>query len=192
MDTRVRGGAPLAEDRPASRAALRPLEFLNFFMADVQAGIGPFLGVFLLGRHWQSGWIGTVMTIGGVAGMLMTTPAGAAIDASSRKRSFVVVASLCSILASALLLVSQDFWLVSASQIVNAIGGAAVGPAVAGITLGIVGQSGFNRQIGRNQAFNHAGNMVAPGFPASSAGSSASRPCSILPRPSASSRSLPP
>ena len=57
--------------------AIWPLLSLNFFMADMQAGIGPFLGVFLLAHGWQSGLIGTVMTVGGVAGMLMTTPAGA-------------------------------------------------------------------------------------------------------------------
>ena len=51
-----------------------PLLSLNFFMADMQAGIGPFLGVFLLVHGWESGLIGTVMTVGGVAGMLMTTP----------------------------------------------------------------------------------------------------------------------
>ncbi|WP_245951854.1 hypothetical protein [Mesorhizobium loti] len=45
-------------------------------MADAQAGIGPFLGVFLLAHGWASGGIGMVMTIGGVAGMLMITPAG--------------------------------------------------------------------------------------------------------------------
>ena len=65
--------------------ALRPLLALNFFMADMQAGIGPFLGVFLLAHGWHSGWIGTVMTAGGVAGMLMTTPTGALIDATRRK-----------------------------------------------------------------------------------------------------------
>jgi MFS family permease len=31
---------------------------------------------------------------------------------------------------------------------------------VAGVTLGIVKQAGFNRQNGQNQAFNHAGNAV--------------------------------
>ena len=46
-------------------------------MADMQAGIGPFLGVYLLAHGWESGLIGTVMTIGGIAGMIMTTPAGA-------------------------------------------------------------------------------------------------------------------
>jgi predicted MFS family arabinose efflux permease len=35
---------------------------------------------------------------------------------------------------------------------------------VTGITLGIVRQAGFNRQNGRNQAFNHAGNMVGAGL----------------------------
>ncbi len=54
--------------------AIWPLQSLNFFMADMQAGIGPFLGVFLLAHGWQSGLIGSVMTIGGVAGMVMTGP----------------------------------------------------------------------------------------------------------------------
>ena len=144
--------------------ALRPLLALNFFMADMQAGIGPFLGVFLLAHGWHSGWIGTVMTAGGVAGMLMTTPTGALIDATRRKKLFVVIPGICTVVASGLVLLSQQFWLVAAAQVATAIAGAAIGPAVAGITLGIVRQAGFNRQIGRNQAFNHAGNMVGAGL----------------------------
>lgn len=140
--------------------ALRPLLALNFFMADMQAGIGPFLGVFLLAHGWQSGWIGTVMTAGGVAGMLMTTPAGALIDATRSKKLFVIIPGVCTVLASGIVLLSQEFWLVATSQVATAIAGAAIGPAVAGITLGIVRQAGFNRQNGRNQAFNHAGNVV--------------------------------
>lgn len=140
--------------------AVRPLLALNFFMADMQAGIGPFLGVFLLAHGWQSGWIGTVMTAGGVAGMLMTTPAGALIDATRSKKLFVVIPGICTVAASGIVLLSQEFWLVAASQVATAVAGAAIGPAVAGITLGIVRQAGFNRQNGRNQAFNHAGNMV--------------------------------
>ena len=149
----------------AGRArTLRPLLALNFFMADMQAGIGPFLGVFLLAHGWQSGWIGTVMTAGGVAGMLMTTPAGALIDATRSKKLFVIIPGICTVIASGIVLLSQEFWLVAASQVATAIAGAAIGPAVAGITLGIVRQAGFNRQIGHNQAFNHAGNMVGAGL----------------------------
>lgn len=133
---------------------------MNFFMADMQAGIGPFLGVFLLAHGWQSGLIGTVMTVGGVAGMLMTTPAGALVDATERKKLYVIVPGICTVIASGIVLLSQSFWLVTLSQVATAIAGAAIGPAVAGITLGIVRQAGFNRQIGHNQALNHAGNMV--------------------------------
>ncbi len=143
-----------------SRRGIWPLESLNFFMADMQAGIGPFLGVFLLAHGWESGLIGSVMTIGGVAGMLMTAPAGALVDATSRKRAYVIVPGICTVLASTIILLSQSFWLVSLSQVATAIAGAAIGPAVNGITLGIVHQAGFNRQVGRNQAFNHAGNMA--------------------------------
>lgn len=139
---------------------LWPLMSLNFFMADMQAGIGPFLGVFLLAHGWGSGLIGTVMTVGGVAGMVMTAPAGALVDASRHKRLLVVVPGICTVAASALILLSQQFWLVAASQVATAVAGAAIGPAVVGITLGMVRQAGFNRQNGRNQALNHAGNMV--------------------------------
>lgn len=104
------------------------------------------------------------MTLGGVAGMIMTAPAGALIDATSRKRSFIVAAGVCSLIASGILLLWQSFWLVSLSQVTTGIAGAAIGPAVIGITLGMVRQKGFNRQNGRNQAFNHAGNMIAAGL----------------------------
>lgn len=149
---------------PPRPSGIRPLESLNFFMADMQAGIGPFLGVFLLAHGWESGLIGSVMTIGGVAGMLMTAPAGALVDATTRKRLYVIVPGICVVLASTIILLSQSFWLVAASQVATAIAGAAIGPAVNGITLGIVRQAGFNRQNGRNQAFNHAGNMVGAGL----------------------------
>jgi MFS family permease len=137
-----------------------PLQSLNFFMADLQAGIGPFLGIFLLAHGWKSGLIGSVMTIGGVAGMIMTIPAGALIDATKKKRFYVVISAIFTILASAIILFNQEFWLVSISQVATAIAGSAIGPAIIGITLGIVKQKGFNKQNGYNQAFNHAGNVV--------------------------------
>lgn len=146
------------------RRALVPLGFLNFFMADVQAGIGPFLGVFLIAHGWQSGPIGSVMTIGGIAGMIMTAPAGAFIDETKRKRTCVIVLGICTVLASMIILTSQTFWVVALSQVATAIAGAAIGPALNGITLGIVRQAGFNRQNGYNQALNHAGNLVGAGL----------------------------
>lgn len=151
-------------DASYSPRAAWPLHSLNFFMADMQAGIGPFLGVFLLAHGWQSGPIGSVMTIGGIAGMLMTVPAGALIDRTTHKRLYVIFPGVCTVLASFLILLSQSFWVVAGSQVATAIAGAAIVPAVTGITLGIARQAGFNRLNGRNQAFNHAGNMVGAGL----------------------------
>lgn len=149
---------------PGFNRALLALCALNFFMADVQAGIGPFLGVFLQRHGWQTGPIGTVMTVGGTAGMLATIPAGALIDYTTKKRLLVIVAALCTISASLLLLSSQSVAVVTVSQLATALAGAGIGPVMAGITLGIVRQKGFNTQIGRNQAWNHAGNMAGAGL----------------------------
>ncbi len=148
------------EDRSAHPVRLWPLLALNFFMADMQSGIGPFVGVFLQAHGWATGLIGTALTVGNVAGMLMTTPIGAIIDATNYKRSWVIVPGIAVMSGSVIILFSQNFWAVAASQIATSIAGAAIVPAVTGITLGMVRQRGFNRQIGRNQAFNHAGNLV--------------------------------
>ena len=157
-------GAPRPADEADLRRATGALQALNFFMADMQAGIGPFLGVFLQQRGWTSGPIGTVMTVGGVAGMIMTAPAGAFIDHTDKKRLVVIVTGICTVVASFLILLSQSGWVVTVSQVATAIAGAAIGPAVAGMTLGIVRQKGFNAQNGRNQAWNHAGNMLGAGL----------------------------
>src|ERR1700761_7599202 len=116
-------------DQNAQRA-LRGLSALNFFMADMQAGIGPFLGVFLQQNGWTSGPIGSVMTAGGVAGMLMTVPARAVIDHTTRKRLVVIVTGIATVLASFLILLSQSVFVVTVSQVATAIAGAAIGPAV--------------------------------------------------------------
>jgi MFS family permease len=113
----------LKSDQMESHRILLPLRSLNFFMADMQAGIGPFLGIFLLAHGWKSGLIGSVMTIGGVAGMIMTAPAGALIDATKRKRMYVVIPGIFTILASAIILLLQNFWLVTISQVATAIAG---------------------------------------------------------------------
>jgi len=90
---------------------LWPLLGLNFFMADMQSGIGPFVGVFLQAHGWASGLIRTAMTLGDVVGMLITTPIGGFTDATNYKRSWVIVPGVGVVLASVIILFSQDFGL---------------------------------------------------------------------------------
>jgi predicted MFS family arabinose efflux permease len=141
--------------------SLLALNTLNFFMADVHAGLGPFLGVFLQARDWSPAQIGIVMTIGGVAGMVVTTPLGALIDRTRAKRAIVAATAIVITLASIAILMRPDFAIVAGAQVVAGIAGAAVGPAIAAVTLGLVRQQGFAHQLGRNEAFNHSGNVVA-------------------------------
>ena len=146
------------------RRSLVALGALNFFMADVAGGLGPFLGVFLQGRNWTPAEIGVVMTIGGISGMAVTTPLGALVDRTHAKRAIVVIAAIIIMTASIGILLRPDFITVSVAQAAVGIGGAAVGPAIAAITLGLVRQRGFPHQLGRNEACNHSGNVVAAGF----------------------------
>ncbi|KVT10080.1 MFS transporter [Burkholderia sp. MSMB1078WGS] len=138
----------------------RALEALNFFLADVQAGIGPFIGVILLSRGWGADAIGTVMTLAGLAAMAATPLAGALVDAVRAKRALIVVAAAATALASLALMFVRGYPAVAASQILAAVSGAVLAPAVAGVTLGIVRRQGFDRQFGRNQMANHAGNVA--------------------------------
>ncbi|CAM3933108.1 MFS transporter [Mycobacterium senriense] len=133
---------------------------VSFFMADMEAGMGPFLGVLLQSRGWSTGTIGAVITLGAVVGMLAVTPAGALVDATSHKRACVIVVGLGAVAGAAVILTSQHFWVIAGAQAVMCISGATIAPAMIGITLGVVGQARFTGQNGRNQAFNHAGNMT--------------------------------
>ena len=145
----------------AQRASARALGGLNFFLADVRDGLGPFLGIFLIGQGWAPDQIGYVMTAGGLAGMLAAAPLGALADATAMKRALIAVCAVVVILASLALLYVPHGPMVVASQILTGLAGAAIGPAIAALTLGLVGQDGLPAQLGRNEAFNHAGNMVA-------------------------------
>ncbi|SFE79044.1 Major Facilitator Superfamily protein [Kosakonia radicincitans] len=142
-----------------SLRSLRALCLTSFFIADVRDGLGPFLGIFLTQRHWQSDDIGLLMTLGGVAGLLATLPAGFITDTSKNKRTLLALLCIMITASTLLLWFSQQNSVVALSQMVSGICAAFVGPLITGITLGLTGQRGFNAQMGKNEAFNHAGNF---------------------------------
>jgi len=143
----------------ANRRSVHSLEWLNFFLADVQTGLGPFLAAYLVSSGWNPGRVGYALTFGGLVTVAIETPAGAMVDAARRKR-LLVVASLGVLVGGAILLMLYPSVLsVYAAQLL--IGGAApfLLPTVAAITLGLVGAKAFDQQFGKNQAFNSAGNV---------------------------------
>ncbi|MDD2991426.1 MAG: MFS transporter [Zoogloea sp.] len=134
---------------------------LSFFIADVRDGLGPFLGVFLMGQGWQADDIGYLMGAAGIAGMLVTTPLGAWVDGSRRKRALLAGATLLLLAGNLALWAWPTPAVTAATQILAAVVGALFGPALMGLTLGLVGPQGLPRQLGRNEAWNHAGNVTA-------------------------------
>jgi MFS family permease len=140
----------------------RPLDALNFFLADVRDGLGPYLAIYLLTvQRWDEASIGLVMSVATLAGLLAQTPAGALIDATRAKRAVVASAALAVTLASLLLPWLPTFWPVALSQATAHAAAAVFAPAVAAITLGVVGRKAFASRVGRNESFNHAGNACA-------------------------------
>ncbi|MGB7436783.1 MAG: MFS transporter [Candidatus Acidiferrum sp.] len=149
----------MTDSSPDKRRSLRAVEWLYFFLADVQTGLGPFLAAYLASNHWNPARVGYALTFGGLMTVATQTPAGAAVDAIHRKRLLVGVNLGVLICGAVLLLGHLSTLSVYTAQFL--IGGAApfLGPTVAAITLGITGAKVFDKQFGKNQAFNSAGNV---------------------------------
>lgn len=138
------------------------LDSLNFFLADVRDGLGPYLAIYLLAVHkWDPASIGVVMTLAGIAALLTQGPAGALIDRTRSKRAVVAVAALLVTGSCVLLPFVSSFSLVALTQAASAVAASVFAPAISAISLGITGPRAFTRRTGRNETFNHAGNAVA-------------------------------
>jgi MFS family permease len=138
-----------------------PLDWLNVLLADVQGGVGPFLAVFLTSsRHWEAGAAGMALTVGGIATVLARAPAGELVDVLRTKRTLIALASVVVAVAAILVAIWPSFGPVMLAQVANGAADAVFPAAVAAISLGIVGRARFTARIGRNEAFNHAGNVV--------------------------------
>jgi MFS family permease len=148
--------------REAGKSIEHALDALNFFLADVRDGLGPYLSIYLLTEQkWDQASIGVVMSVAALAGIIAQTPAGALIDRSTAKRALMVSAAIVVTAACLALPLIHRFELVAATQALAACAGAIFPPAIAAVTLGTVGPRAFTRRIGRNEAFNHAGNATA-------------------------------
>ncbi|BBP70474.1 MFS transporter [Pseudomonas sp. Seg1] len=138
------------------------LDSLNFFLADVRDGLGPYLAIYLLAvHHWDPASIGVVMTLAGIAALITQTPAGALVDSSRSKRALIALAALLVTGSCLVLPFVTSFTLVALTQALSAAAASIFAPAISAITLGMTGPRAFTRRTGRNETFNHAGNACA-------------------------------
>ena len=136
------------------------LDAINFLLADVRGAVGPYLNVFLVTQqHWSQTDVGLVTTIGGLLGLAVQTPIGAAIDETRAKRGIIVVALAVLAITAVIIFAMPSFWPVAIANSLMAVAGDVFGPAVAAVTLGLFARKQLARRMGRNSAFDHAGNV---------------------------------
>jgi MFS family permease len=145
----------------ASPRSLRGLDLLTFFVADVQTGFGPFIAIYLTTQRWTELQIGSVLSLGTIVAMASQLPAGALVDAMRSKRLAAAIA-IVAITASALLFVlapSQPG--IGLAEILHGFASCMLSPAIAAISITIVGSALLGERLGRNARFASIGNGVA-------------------------------
>ena len=152
----------ISADKPhPSTQSLRGLDWFIFFLADVQTGFGPFIAVYLTTEKWTQSQIGLVLSIGSVIGLIGQMPGGAIVDAARSERrvaGFAIVIIGGVALAYAALPI---FPVVATAAAFHAVASCVLGPAIAAISLGLVGPHAIGERLGRNARFASLGNGVA-------------------------------
>jgi MFS family permease len=151
----------IALTRSGARSHARALDAVNFLLADVRGAFGPYLNVFLITQqHWSQSRVGLVTMVGGLVGLAVQTPIGAAIDGTRAKRGAVVLALAILAVAAIVIFAWPSFWPVMLANAAMSAVGDVFGPAVAALTLGLYAAEFLARRMGRNSAFDHAGNVA--------------------------------
>jgi MFS family permease len=147
-----------------SRQSRQGLDWMNFFLADVQTAFGAFVAFYLADLGWAKGQVGLALTVGTLAGVISQIPGGALADALRWKRGLAAI-GIGMICGSALILaLMPSFALVFFAEILHGLTAGIVTPAIAAISLGLVGRRAMSVRTGRNYQFNAAGNALTAGL----------------------------
>jgi MFS family permease len=150
-----------AEPLTPSPRSLRGLDWFIFFVADVQTGFGPFVSVYLTAQRWTQVDIGLVLSAASFVGLIGQIPGGALVD-YARSERFVAGAAVVAICISALIYAAMPiFPMVLAGSVLHALASCVLGPAIAAISLGLVGHAAIGQRLGRNARFASVGNGLA-------------------------------
>ena len=101
------------------------------------------------------------MGVGGIAAIIAQTPVGALVDRTTAKRALIIAGAVTVTAGSLAMPLFPRFFAISILQALTGVAGSVFAPALAAITLGLVGTRLFSRRVGRNESFNHAGNAAA-------------------------------
>ncbi|HEX7683860.1 MAG TPA: MFS transporter [Trinickia sp.] len=141
--------------------SLRALDWLNFFLANVQTGFGPFIASYLTANKWTQGEIGVALSVGTATAMLSQVPAGALIDALRNKKGAAAAAIIAIAVCALLLAASPTLLPVLAAEVFHGFASCMLTPAIAAISFALVGHRALGDRLGRNARFASIGSAFA-------------------------------
>ncbi len=145
---------------PASRQSRYGLDWMNFFLADVQTGFGTFVAFYLARLGWNQHSVGIALTVGSIAGVLSQIPGGALADAVRWKRGLVAAGIIMIGGAALILALAPSYWLAMFASMLHGVTGGIVTPAIGAISLGLVGRRAMSLRTGRNYRYAAAGHAA--------------------------------
>jgi MFS family permease len=145
----------------AIKRSLRALDWLNFFLANVQTGFGPFIAAYLTANKWTQGEIGIALSVGTATAMLSQVPAGALIDALRNKKAAGAAAIIAIAVCALLLAASPTLLPVLAAEVFHGFASCMLTPAIAAISFALVGRAALGDRLGRNARFASIGSAFA-------------------------------
>jgi MFS family permease len=143
-----------------SARSRRALDWTNFFLADVQTGFGAFVAFYLADLGWSKAQVGLALTVGTLAAVLSQVPGGALVDALRWKRALAATGVVMICLSALILAVMPTFVLVFTAETLHGLSAGLLTPAIAAISLGLVGRRAMSVRTGRNYRFDAAGNAL--------------------------------
>jgi MFS family permease len=148
----------------AGARSLRALDWLNFFVANVQTGFGPFIASYLASHKWTQGEIGLALSVGTISAMVSQVPGGAAVDAMRNKKAAAAWAIAAIIVSAALLASSPTVIAVMVAEVFHGFASCMLVPAMAALALALVGRQNLGDRLGRNARWASIGSAVAAGL----------------------------
>jgi MFS family permease len=137
------------------------LDWFTFFVGDLQTGFGPFLSIYLTTQKWTQVDIGLILSIGSIVGLLGQVPGGWTVDAARSKQRAAALAVIGVGVSALLIATAPVFATVVAAKLLHVGASSVLGPAIAAITLGLVGHTAVGPRLGRNARFAASGNGIA-------------------------------
>ncbi len=147
--------------QPDQRARIQALAAFNFFVAAIQTGFGPFIGLALVGEGWDQTQIGIALSAGTIAALALQLPGGALVDAVHSKRLILAGAVLMTGGTALIMGAVSGVIPVFTAQVLHAAAATVIMPAIAATTLTLCGHAGLGIYLGTNTRWASLGSAVA-------------------------------